>query len=216
MRFSALGPSAIAAGSAALISLLPLSSANAAVHRHGPAGMSVHRTEARSIHAVHRTALGAGNRHFARSGAVGHRTARGWGHGYASGWSGATVSGTTVVGGGYSPYYNYSGGVAYGYRHHSCRWYYYNEPYHVPSWCGSYGYGGPSYTISYGSYGGGSAYWHGHHQHYAGKSSREFVSVSRAHVASGVRVNGGDLHSMAMHGSKEARLPRPGGHLKVH
>jgi len=218
MKFNALRLSAIAAGSAALISLLPPPSANAAVHRHGPAAVSGHRAEAGSIHVVHRMASTGGSRHLARVGTtyVSHRYPHGWSHGYSYGWRGATVLGTTVVDGGYSPYY--SAGAVYGYRHHSCHWYYHNEPYHVPSWCGSYAYGGPSYAYSGPSYAdsyGNGGYWHGYRRRYAWSNSRVQVT-NRVQVANQVHVNGGARHPIAMHGGKEARLARPGGHPKVH
>jgi hypothetical protein len=220
MNFSALRLPSMALGSAALMSLSQLCSADAAVHRHGPAG-AVHHAQAVSVHAGHQTASSGGNRRFARGGtvSVSHRYVSS-SHGYQYGWQGASVAGATVVGGSYSSYSNTGGGVGYGYRHHSCRWYYYNEPNNVPSWCGSYASGGPSYTVSYGSTGGYGGY--GYSRHNTWSTSHKSASISRVgvtsrvQVASRVHVNNNASHLSGAHGGKPTRMAGAPEHKKVH
>ena len=220
MRFSALRLPAIAVGSAALMSLSQLCSAHAEVHRHGPAG-SAHHAQAVSVHAVHRTASSGGARQIAGGKVyVSHRYVTRSSHRYSYGWRSTTVAGATVVGGGYSPTYNYSGGIGYGYPHHSCRWYYNYEPNNVPSWCGTYANGGPSYAVSYGSTGGYGGY--GYRRHYTWGTSRKSASISRVRVtsrvqvASRVHVNSGARRVVDVRSKAATHLAGAGGHVKVH
>ena len=142
-------------------------------------------------------------------------------HRYSYGWRSTTVAGATVVGGGYSPTYTYSGGVGYGYPHHSCHWYYNYEPNNVPSWCGTYANGGSSYAVSYGSTGGYGGY--GYRRHYTWGTSRESASIrrvgvtSRVQVASRAHVDSGARHVVGVRGKAAAtHFAGAGGHVRVH
>ena len=222
MRFSALRLPTVAVGSVLSLSLLYSASAHAEVHRHSPAGGSVHHAQAVSVHAVHRTASSGGARQIAGGKVyVSHRYVTRSSHRYSYGWRSTTVAGATVVGGGYSPTYTYSGGVGYGYPHHSCHWYYNYEPNNVPSWCGTYANGGSSYAVSYGSTGGYGGY--GYRRHYTWGTSRESASIrrvgvtSRVQVASRAHVDSGARHVVGVRGKAAAtHFAGAGGHVRVH
>jgi len=200
-----------------------VSPASAAVHHHGPIGISAHRSSS-GVHAFHGTAaIGGRAAHRAAGHAHPHlySYARRGGHRYAYGGAVHVGGGYgTYIGGGYAyPYH----GASYGYRHfhHSCWWYYHHEPYSVPSWCGSYGYsysygyGGPSYVGSY-----GHGYLHGHRQHYAwsgeGRRGRQHPSAfGRAHASRFAHIDAGH-HFATQHLGGAAHFARVGGHPKIH
>ena len=248
MTFNAFRLPTIALGSAALISLAALSPASAAVHHQGSHGMGVHqhgsaersvnRSQTRTANVVHRTTSNTVHRTVTRQEtvSVGRRYVHGSSRQHGYGWGAAAVAGT-AVGGGYA-YQNYNTGVGYGYVHHSCSWYYNNEPYHIPSWCGSsgysYGYGGPAVSYGPGGYGG---YRHGYYRQYTSnghwqptrevvttnrvrvtRTSRVTTDANRVHISSSVpaRVNGGERHMAHAHGVDVARVARTGGHIKLH
>jgi hypothetical protein len=228
----------VALGAAALVWLIPLSSlsaatANAEVHKHASAAPAVHRAAMQTTHAFHGATSTSSTRRFVSTSTRTYASSRRYGSGYRYG--GSTVTGG-VVGGGYTSggggYYGggegySSGGVyggGYGY-HHSCRWYYNNEPNNVPSWCGtysgpSYGYGGPSYSYGY-AYGSSgstrvSGYSQGGGYRHTATSSSWRRSTHTAHA--GVRAAGGT--HMAAGGTHMAHGPaRPaatGGHTHGH
>lgn len=159
MAHAALRVSAIALGAAAMALLAPLwlaspALAKAEARRHAPAVGAVHRPAV--AHVFHGGGVRGDQRFVSPRARISGRYAHGYGrHGRGHGYGGAFV----VGGGGYSYPYYYSGygeGYRYGYsRHHSCRWYYYHEPYDLPYRCQgyySYGYGAPSYGYTSGSY----------------------------------------------------------------
>jgi hypothetical protein len=218
---------ALALSAAALASLVSLSSASAAateVHKHGSAGSAVHRPAMAATHAFHGTASSGGHRIVSsgsRTVSSSSRTVSSRRYGSSYSYGGTTVTGGVVGGGygyssggyssgGYSGGGYYSGGYGYP-HHHSCQWYYNNEPNTVPSWCGSYsgasyGYAAPSYSYSSG-YGSSGGYWSGGVYHRSSASIRWRRSTQVA--GSSVRVNGG-THVVAH------AAPRPGTHAVAH
>jgi hypothetical protein len=179
MTYASARISAIALGAAGLALFAPLCSPSLAVAktevRHGPAAGAIHRTAGRATHAFHSGAVSRGQRFVSRSA---HVSARRYAHGYGRHWRGYGYGGG-IAGGGYAyPYYSGAYSEGYGASHyHSCRWYYYHEPYNAPYRCRGYGpsygysYGNsaPSYGYAYGpSYGlRAGGHWHSGYRHYA-------------------------------------------------
>jgi hypothetical protein len=217
---------------AVLSAVILVAPTSAAVRHHGPAGLSAHRASPSSQaihrtagHAFHRTASTGGHRHLAHGGAVhaSHAYVHRFGHRY--GYGGAVVAGT-YAGGGYA--YPYYGGVGYsygyGYAHHSCRWYYYHEPYDVPYRCRAHGYaysyeyGEPSYAVSY-DYG-YRRFYHHHRSTWSGtwqggRHPSAYVRANRIHIGHPTHI-AGEHHLAAPHVGGAARFARMGGHPKLH
>jgi hypothetical protein len=214
---------------------------NAAVQHRGSTGMSAHRAGP-SSHAFHQTAGHVSRRpaavgprrRLAHGGTVAahgyahrysyaHRLGHRYGYGGAGYYGGTAVVGT-YGGGEYSDYAG--GGYRYGYGslHHSCRWYYYHEPYNVPYRCRSYGYGysyedgGPSYAVSYGY---GYGHWHGHDRfawsggRHGGRHPTAFVGANHIHAGHPAHI-AGEPHFATAHGGSGAHLARMGGHPRLH